>query len=101
MCLAVPGKVILIEGEGELRTGRVDFGGVHRQASLAYVPEVEIGDYVLVHVGFALSRIDEETAHETLAALREMGELAEAAEDAEGTGPGPGDPGGDTDDASR
>lgn len=77
MCLAVPGRVIEIEGEGELRVGRVDFSGVKRQASLAYVPEVELGDYVLVHVGFAISRIDEEVAHQTLEALREMGELAE------------------------
>ena len=77
MCLAVPGKVIDIEGDGELRMGRVDFSGVQRQACLAYVPEVAVGDYVLVHVGFAISRIDEEAAHETLAALKEMGELAE------------------------
>ncbi len=87
MCLAVPGKVIEIEGEGELRMGRVDFSGVQRQACLAYVPEVELGDYVLVHVGFAISRIDEEAAHETLAALKEMGELAEL-------GPPPEEPGG-------
>jgi hydrogenase expression/formation protein HypC len=77
MCLAVPGKVTEIQGEGELRMGLVDFSGVQRQACLAYVPEVQVGDYVLVHVGFAISRIDEEAAHETLAALREMGELAE------------------------
>jgi hydrogenase expression/formation protein HypC len=77
MCLAVPGKVIEIEGDGELRMARVDFSGVQRQACLAYVPEAQLGDYVLVHVGFAISRIDEEAAHETLAALKEMGELAE------------------------
>ena len=77
MCLAVPGKVIEIQGDGELRMGKVDFSGVQRQACLAYVPEVELGDYVLVHVGFAISRIDEEAAHETLAALKEMGALAE------------------------
>ncbi len=77
MCLAVPGKIVEIAGEGELRMGKVDFAGVQRQACLAYVPEVEVGDYVLVHVGFAISRIDEEAAHETLAALREMGELAD------------------------
>lgn len=77
MCLAVPGKVIEIDGDGELRMGRVDFSGVQRQVCLAYVPEVQVGDYVLVHVGFAISRIDEEAAHETLAALKEMGELAE------------------------
>jgi hydrogenase expression/formation protein HypC len=79
MCLAVPGKVIEISGEGELRMGRVDFSGVTRQACLAYVPEVRIGDYVLVHVGFALSRIDEQAAMETLRALAEIDQLDEAA----------------------
>jgi hydrogenase expression/formation protein HypC len=77
MCLAVPGKVVEIVGEGDLRMGKVDFSGVQRQASLAFVPEVQLGDYVLVHVGFAISRIDEEAARETLAALLEIGELAE------------------------
>ena len=77
MCLAVPGRVVEINGEGELRMGRVDFAGVQRQACLAYVPEVVLGDYVLVHVGFAISRIDEEQALETLAALAEIGELDE------------------------
>jgi hydrogenase expression/formation protein HypC len=77
MCLAVPGKVVEITGEGELRMGRVDFSGVRREACLAYTPEVEVGDYVLVHVGFAISRIDEEAARETLATLAELGELAE------------------------
>jgi len=77
MCLAVPGKVVEITGEGELRMGKVDFAGVQRQACLAYVPEVQLGDYVLVHVGFAIARIDEEQAMETLAALKEIGELSE------------------------
>jgi len=77
MCLAVPGKVVEITGEGELRMGKVDFSGVQRQACLAYVPEVTIGDYVLVHVGFAISRIDEQSAQETLAALAEIGALDE------------------------
>jgi len=77
MCLAVPGKVVEITGEGELRMGKVDFSGVQRQACLAYVPEVQIGDYVLVHVGFAISRIDEQAAHETLAALAEIDALGE------------------------
>jgi hydrogenase expression/formation protein HypC len=75
MCLAVPGKVVEITGEGELRMGKVDFAGVQRQACLAYVPEAQLGDYVLVHVGFAISRIDEKQAMETLEALREIGEL--------------------------
>jgi len=90
MCLAVPGKVVEITGEGELRMGKVDFSGVQRQACLAYVPEVRLGDYVLVHVGFAISRIDEEQAMETLAALREIGELSDLgapAEDVEAPAP--------------
>jgi hydrogenase expression/formation protein HypC len=57
--------------------GKVDFSGVQRQACLAYVPEARLGDYVLVHVGFAISRIDEQQAMETLEALREIGELSE------------------------
>ena len=77
MCLAVPGKVVEIAGEGELRMGRVDFCGVQRRACLAYVPEAAVGDYVLVHVGFAIARIDEAQAMETLAALREIDGLAE------------------------
>jgi hydrogenase expression/formation protein HypC len=85
MCLAVPGKVVEIAGEGELRMGRVDFSGVTREACLAYVPEVRVGDYVLVHVGFALQRLDEQAAMETLQALAEIGALEEdAAPDAEG-----------------
>ena len=77
MCLAVPGKVMEIDGNGQSRMARVDFSGVQRQVCLAFVPEAQVGDYVLVHVGFAISRIDEEAAHETLAALKEMGELTE------------------------
>ena len=77
MCLAVPGRVIEIGGNGEARMARVDFSGVQRQVCLAFVPEAQLGDFVLVHVGFAISRIDEVAAHETLAALKEMGELAE------------------------
>ncbi len=75
MCLAVPGKVVEITGEGDLRMGKVDFSGVQRQACLAYLPEARLGDYVLVHVGFAISRIDEEQALETLDTLRQIGEL--------------------------
>ena len=95
MCLAVPGKVVEIMGEDELRMGRVDFSGVKREACLAYTPEVQVGDYVLVHVGFAISRIDEQAAHETLAALAEIGGLAELdAPEPEG---GPASPGGKAD----
>jgi hydrogenase expression/formation protein HypC len=89
MCLAVPGRVVEIEGEGELRMGRVDFSGVQRQVCLAYTPEVALGDYVLVHVGFAISRIDEEAARETLHALEQIGGLAEL-ESPPGADGGPG-----------
>ncbi len=75
MCLAVPGRVVELLGEDDLRTARVDFGGVVRQACLAYVPEARVGDYVLVHVGFAISRIDEQAARETFEILAELGQL--------------------------
>jgi hydrogenase expression/formation protein HypC len=78
MCLAVPGKIISIEGEDPiLRCGRVDFSGVVKQVSLAYVPEAKIGDYVLVHVGFAINTIDEAEANQVFEYLRQMDELAE------------------------
>lgn len=80
MCLAVPGKIESVSGSDIARMARVSFGGVVREISLAYVPEAEIGDYVLVHVGFAISKIDEEEAKkvfEYLVAMDETGELAE------------------------
>lgn len=77
MCLAIPGKVEEISEENGLRVGRVNFGGVVKSVCLDYVPEVEVGDYTIVHVGFALSKIDEETAQQTLADFREMGVLDE------------------------
>jgi hydrogenase expression/formation protein HypC len=69
MCLAVPGKIVAIEGDAELRMARIDFDGVQRDVCLAYVPEARLGDYVLVHVGFAIATIDEAEARETLAAI--------------------------------
>lgn len=69
MCLAIPGRLVTIEGEGEFRVGDVDFGGVSRSTSLAFVPEARLGDYLLVHVGFAIAVIDEAVAAETLEAL--------------------------------
>jgi hydrogenase expression/formation protein HypC len=75
MCLAVPGRVLEVREEGELRAARVDFGGVAREASLAFVPEARVGDYVLVHVGFAISRIDERAARETFEALAQLDAL--------------------------
>ena len=78
MCLAVPGRVLSIEGEDPtLRMAKVDFCGIQRDVSLAFTPEVEKGDYVLVHVGFALNRIDAEEAERTLECLREAGVLGE------------------------
>ncbi|MBK7601815.1 MAG: HypC/HybG/HupF family hydrogenase formation chaperone [Acidobacteria bacterium] len=59
MCLSVPGKVLSIEGDDLLRSGRVNFGGIVKEINLSYVPEAVVGDYVLVHVGFAISKIDE------------------------------------------
>lgn len=75
MCLAVPGKIISIEGEDLARTARVSFGGIVKQVSLAYVPEAEAGDYAIVHVGFAISLLDEDEALRTLEYLKQMGEL--------------------------
>ncbi|MBK8434075.1 MAG: HypC/HybG/HupF family hydrogenase formation chaperone [Chloroflexi bacterium] len=77
MCLGIPGKIIDIYQTGDLAMGKVDFGGVIRETCLAYVPEAEIGDYTIVHVGFAISRISEEEAQATLDVLREMGDLDE------------------------
>ena len=76
MCLAVPGKLIEIQGAGEmLRAGRVDFGGVVREVNLSLVPEAAVGDYVVVHVGVALSVVDQDEAHQFFEYLREMDEL--------------------------
>jgi len=73
MCLAIPGKVIEVhESLDWLRTGKVDFGGVIKEVSLALVPEAVIGDYVIVHVGMALSKIAEEEAQQVFAYLRQM-----------------------------
>jgi hydrogenase expression/formation protein HypC len=81
MCLAVPGKIISIEGADPMfRSGKVSFGGIVKHINLAYVPEAKIGDYVLVHVGFAISTIDEAEAQQVFEYLREIGELAELEE---------------------
>ena len=77
MCLAVPGKVESIRDESGTRMGRVNFGGVVKDVCLAYLPEIAVGDYALVHVGFAISRIDEASAQETLRTFAELGILAE------------------------
>jgi hydrogenase expression/formation protein HypC len=78
MCLAVPGKITSIHGEDPLlRTGKVNFGGIQKEVSLAYTPEAKVGDYVLVHVGFAISTVDEAEANRVFEYLRQMDELAE------------------------
>jgi len=81
MCLAVPGKLISVDDSPSLlRTGKVNFGGILKEASLAYVPEAKVGDYVLVHVGFALSIVDEDEANQVFEYLRRMDELADLEE---------------------
>jgi len=75
MCLGIPGKVIEIRDDAGLPMGKVDFGGVRKEACLAYIPEVQVGDYVIIHVGFAISRVDEEEALQTLEILATMGDL--------------------------
>lgn len=78
MCLGVPGKVVSIEPDDlGMTMGSVSFGGVLKKVCLAYVPEVKVGEYVIVHVGFAISTIDEVEARQVFDALRQMDELAE------------------------
>ena len=86
MCLGIPGKVIEIRDDTPLLMGKVDFGGVRKEACLAYTPDVRIGDYVIVHVGFAISRMDEDEALKTLEILGQMGAMVAA--ELETMGPG-------------
>jgi len=73
MCLGVPGKIIEVDDQSDPPMGKVDFSGVRREVCLAYTPEARVGDYVLVHVGFAISRIDETEAGEIFQLLGEIG----------------------------
>ena len=75
MCLAVPGQVVEIFERDGIQVGVVDFGGVTKEVCLEYVPDLVVGEYTIVHVGFALQRLDEKTALETLELFRQMGEL--------------------------
>lgn len=77
MCLAIPGKVAAVELKDGIRTGRVQFGGIVRQACLDFVPEARVGDYVMVHVGFAISVVDKGEAQRTYDLLESMGVLGE------------------------
>ena len=81
MCLAVPGKIVSIdEADATFRSGRVDFAGIMKTVNLSYVPEAVVGNYVLVHVGFALSIVDEKEAQQVFEYLRQMDELNELTE---------------------
>lgn len=87
MCLAIPGKILESEEQNGLRIGRVQFGGITRRVSLDFVPEAQVGDYVMVHVGFAISRVDSDEAERTYRLLEEIGALEgelPPAEDASG-----------------
>ena len=78
MCLGVPGKVVAItRHEVGMQMGRVQFGGIHKEVCLSFLPEIQLGDYVIVHAGFAISQLDEAEAAMTLEILRQMGDLAE------------------------
>lgn len=74
MCLGIPGQVQEIYEADGLRMGRVDFGGITKEVCLDYVPEVGVGDFTIVHVGFAITKVDEESARETLRVLEELGD---------------------------
>jgi hydrogenase expression/formation protein HypC len=77
MCLAIPGKIVNVEEHDGIRSGRVQFGGITRQACLDFVPEANLGDFVMVHVGFAISVVDREEAERTYALLESMGVLGD------------------------
>ena len=78
MCLAVPGRLLSVHGDDALlRMGTVDFGGIRKDVSLAYVPDAQVGEYVIVHVGFALEVLDEESAERALELFRTLGTLEE------------------------
>jgi hydrogenase expression/formation protein HypC len=74
MCLGIPGKIVELHEQNDLPMGKVEFGGILKEVCLAYTPEAQVGDYVLVHVGFAISRIDETEAQETLDLLNQLAE---------------------------
>ena len=81
MCLAIPGKIERISGDDPLtRMGKINFGGILKEACLAYVPEAKVGDYVIVHVGFAISRVDEDEAQKVFEYLKQMDDLSELKE---------------------
>ncbi|MFM2013424.1 MAG: hypothetical protein RLZZ396_2208 [Planctomycetota bacterium] len=72
MCLAIPGQIVSIDTSGTLRMGRVDFGGVIQEICLEYTPEIAVGDYAIVHVGFAIAKLDLDRANEILATIDQL-----------------------------
>jgi len=92
MCLGIPGKVIEIYEADGIRMGKLDFGGIVKEACLAYVPEIEVDDYAIIHVGFAITRLDEASAMETLDLLNEIGMLEEELGEPEPVPPGGSEP---------
>lgn len=94
MCLGIPGQICAVweSADSQLRMGKVDFGGIARDICLAFTPEAQVGDYVMVHVGFAISQVDESAAQETLALLQQMDELAELTIPPVAAGPTPDTP---------
>jgi hydrogenase expression/formation protein HypC len=78
MCLGIPGKILSIYTSGTLKMARVDFGGVVREACIETLPDLQVGDYTIIHAGFALNKMSESEARETLDALRELDELGNA-----------------------
>ncbi|HZT70804.1 MAG TPA: HypC/HybG/HupF family hydrogenase formation chaperone [Terriglobia bacterium] len=87
MCLGIPGQVVSLVDAGGLRMGKVKFGGIIREACLEYVSEIAVGDYVIVHAGFAISKVNEEEAARTYQLLEEMGQLAELQQSDDEGGP--------------
>lgn len=77
MCLGIPGKITEIYEKNHTRMGKVDFSGIAKEVCLAYLPDIEIGDYTIVHVGFAITKLDEKSARESLELFRELGTLEE------------------------
>jgi hydrogenase expression/formation protein HypC len=81
MCLGIPGKLLAVHEQDGLAMGKVEFGGIAKDICLAYVPEAQVGDYVLVHVGFAISRIDEQEAQEIFSYVQQIEALGDGQDD--------------------
>ena len=89
MCLAVPGRIVEVRDERGTRMATVDFDGIRKDVCLAYLPDATVGDYAIVHVGFAISRVDEASALETLAMFRELDVLEQELDSAPNDSGGP------------